>query len=48
MDSTAFATADRQGRLSFTVDTGRTSTGQQFRAGTTTVLNQVQVVVRRA
>lgn len=48
VDSKATVTADRQGRLSFTVDTARTSTGQQFRAGTTTVLNQVQVAVRRA
>jgi len=44
----ALVRADRAGRLSFSVDTGRRSTGQQFRASSTTEVNQVQIVVQRA
>ena len=39
--------ADRQGRLSFAVDTARRSTGQQYRLSSTTHVNQVRIELRR-
>jgi S-formylglutathione hydrolase FrmB len=44
---TLAVTADAAGRLSFTVDTGVASTGQQYRPQTTTYLNDVTLDIRR-
>lgn len=46
--STTRLTADSLGRLSFAVDTGKRSTGQQYRATSTTNLGQVQLHISRA
>jgi hypothetical protein len=40
--------ADRAGRLSFAVDTGKRSTGQQFRPTSATLVGQVSVDIARA
>jgi hypothetical protein len=42
-------TADAEGRLSFAVDMGRRSAGQQYRAPSEvmTVVNQVQLKIQR-
>jgi S-formylglutathione hydrolase FrmB len=41
------AKADRSGHLSLAVDTGRRSTGQQYRSTSRTSVNQVQVTLHR-